>query len=254
VSNALLDAFNAHAGIVCAVGAGGKKTSLYALAAAHPGRVGYTATVFTARFPRRLNAHERITEAGDLPEQLAALREHPRIAYARPTPKSGRVAGVEPGLIGACHERGDFDLTLVKADGARMRAIKAPAAGEPVLPPAATTVLIVASAAAIGQPVDERIAHRPERLARVTGVEPGASLSAAAVGRLLAADDGGLQGIPPGATAIAVINAVDDATLRARAASAAQTALAATPRLERVVLTRHRGERDPVVTRIERAF
>ena len=36
----LLDVLEARAGIVCAVGAGGKKTTLYRLADLHPGRVG----------------------------------------------------------------------------------------------------------------------------------------------------------------------------------------------------------------------
>ena len=41
----LLDALEAHSGLVCFVGAGGKKTILYRLGAAHPGRVGITATL-----------------------------------------------------------------------------------------------------------------------------------------------------------------------------------------------------------------
>ena len=48
----LLDLLGARSGIVCAVGAGGKKTVLQHLAAAHPGRVAMTATgVTTSRRP-----------------------------------------------------------------------------------------------------------------------------------------------------------------------------------------------------------
>ena len=254
MSAALLDALNARTGIVCAVGAGGKKTTLYALAAAHPGRVGVTATVFMTSFSRRLGAHVLITQAPDVPALLHAPEAAAArcVAYARPSEKSGRVAGIAPEEVGACHATG-FDLTLVKADGARMRAIKAPAPGEPVLPPAPDTVLCIVSAGAIGAPLDEHTAHRPERIAAVTGLEAGAPITAEAVGRLLAAEDGAMQGIPAGAHAIAVINAVDDAAREHAARAAAQVALAANERLERVVLTCHRGDRDPLVGTIERA-
>ena len=251
MSERLLELLGAGRGIVCAVGAGGKKTTLYALAGAHPGRVGYTATVFTARFPRRLAARELITERADLPAALTELGGERRVAWARPSEKSGRVAGIDPALVAACHATG-FDVTLVKADGARMRSIKAPREDEPILPPEADTVLCLVSASAIGQPLDERVAHRPERVAAVTGLEPGAAITAEAVGRLLAAGDGALQGIPRGARAIAVINAVDDDERREQADAAARAALARTDRLERVVLTSHRGDGDPIVAVVER--
>ena len=253
MSAALIDALDAHDGIVCAVGAGGKKTTLYALAMAHPGRVGYTATVFAARFPRRLQAHALVTDRADLPAALASARAHDRVAYARPTEKPGRVAGVAPELIAECHRQGAFDLTLVKADGARMRAIKAPAEDEPVIPAGARTVLILVSAAAIGQPLDERIAHRPERITAVTGLQAGEAITPEAVGRLLAAETGGLQGVPAGATAIGVINAVDDPARRTAAERAARIALAASGRLARVVLTSHHDGSEPLVARVDRA-
>ena len=40
----LLTALNATRGVVCMVGAGGKKTTMYALAALHPGRVALSST------------------------------------------------------------------------------------------------------------------------------------------------------------------------------------------------------------------
>jgi probable selenium-dependent hydroxylase accessory protein YqeC len=253
MSERLLRLLGAEHGIVCAVGAGGKKTTLYALAAAHPGRVAMTATVFMTTFSRRLAAHRLITGEPDLVAAVAGTREHRRVAYARPSEKSGRVAGIPPELIAECHARGGFDVTLVKADGARMRAIKAPAPDEPVIPGTASTVLSVVSAAAIGAPLDERIAHRPERIEAVTGLRAGDTITPDAVGRLLAADRGGLQGIPDQARVIAVINAVDDAGRRTAADEAARVALRhGGHRIERVVLTCHRDGEDPVVDAIDR--
>lgn len=240
MTTSLLDALDARDGIICAVGAGGKKTTLYALAAEHPGRVGFTCTVFMARFSRHLAGARVITDADDpTPEVAAAAREQARVAWARPVEKSGRVGGVPPASVASCHAAGDFAVTLVKADGARMRAIKAPSAGEPIIPEAATTVLYVVSAAAFGAPLDADIAHRPERLAAVTGLACGETISARAVGRLLAARDGAGQNVPQRARLIAVINAVDDEARAGKARDAAEIALAASSRLDRVVLTRH---------------
>lgn len=252
MSDSLLDVLAARSGIICAVGAGGKKTTLYALAAAHPGRVGLTATVFTAKFPRRLGAHAIVSDADDLCSQVReAAALHRIVAWARPTEKSGRVAGISGEEVAQCHAAGGFDATFVKADGARMRGIKAPRADEPIVPAAADTVLPIVSAAVFGQPLSEQIAHRPERVAAVTGLSPGAAITPQAVGRLLAAAHGALQHTGR-ATVVPVINGVDDDAKRAAAADAAAVALASTDRFDRVVLTCHKGTADPLIGVVRR--
>ncbi|MEX1082177.1 MAG: selenium cofactor biosynthesis protein YqeC [Halofilum sp. (in: g-proteobacteria)] len=250
----LLDALEAHTGIVCAVGAGGKKTTLYALASEHPGPIGLTTTVFMTQFSRRLGPHaEVISDADDLAPIVreAASRERV-VAWARPTEKSGRVAGVAPGSVSACHAAGGFDVTYVKADGARMRGIKAPREGEPAIPPEADLVLPIVAATVIGRPLDADTAHRPERLTAVTGLEHGAAITAETVGRLLSASDGALQDVPDGARIVPVINAVDDDAHEREARHAAAIALAGSPRIERVVLTRHDRGGHHVVAVVER--
>jgi probable selenium-dependent hydroxylase accessory protein YqeC len=253
MTEALLDALAARNGIVCAVGAGGKKTTLNALALAHPGRVGLTATVFTAMFPRRLEAEAVVSDTPDLAARVAgAAGRARRVAWARPSEKSGRVAGIEPGEVAECHAAGGFEVTLVKADGARMRGIKAPNPDEPRIPPAATTVLPIVSAAVIGAALDETIAHRPERVAAVTGLARGDAITPEAVGRLLASPEGALQHVPRGAVVVPVINAVDDTARAERARRAARTALACSDRFERVVLTRHARDGAPWLERVRR--
>lgn len=248
----LLDALAARRGIVCAIGAGGKKTTLYAIAAAHPGRVGITTTVFMAPFPRTLDARQLLIETGHPATSVGEVAARTRrVAWARPAEKKGRVGGIAPTEVAACHDAGDFDVTFVKADGARMRAIKAPNEDEPVLPAEATTVLVLVSARAFGQPLDERIAHRPERITEITGLGAGATITPAAVGHLLASPEGLLRNIPEGARVIPVINAVDDEETHQLAREAAHTALGESSRFSRVVLTSHR-RRDPVVEVITR--
>jgi len=253
MSEALLDALEARSGIVCAVGAGGKKTTLYALAGAHGGRIGITTTVMMTTFSRRLDAERLITDETDIAAALAnAAAEHRRIAFARPSAKSGRVAGIAGDAVAACHRAAAFDATYVKADGARMRSIKAPREDEPVIPAEADVVLPIVSAAAFGAPLDEDIAHRVDQLAAVTGLQAGETITPDAVARLLASERGALQGTPARATVIPVINAVDDAERLGQAEAAARGALQRSPRIRRIVLTSH-GDADPLVETIEGA-
>ncbi|MDZ7829897.1 MAG: selenium cofactor biosynthesis protein YqeC [Halofilum sp. (in: g-proteobacteria)] len=252
MSRPLVEALGADRGIVSIVGAGGKKTTLYALAAAHPGRVGVTTTVFMAKFSRRLGGHEIVSAVPDLSQEIAVAGRRNRIvAWARPSDKPGRVGGVTPGEVLAAHDAGGFDVTLVKADGARMRAIKAPEADEPVPADGTTLVVPLVSAAAFGRPLNDTIAHRPERIAAVTGLQPNATITPEAVGILLASENGALKDIGD-ARVVPIINAVDDARLQEAAERTARAALDATDRFERVVLTSHRRRQEPLVDIIER--
>jgi probable selenium-dependent hydroxylase accessory protein YqeC len=167
------------------------------------------------------------------------------IAYAQPPPKPGRLGGVPPEVLARLHQEAGFDVTLIKADGARMRWIKAPAAGEPVLPPEAATVLALVSARIFGQPLSAAVAHRPEQLAAVIGTGPGERVTPEHVARLLTSERGALQGVG-GATVVAIINMVDDDDRRAAARAAARQVLATSDRLARVVLTRMTAM-DPLV-------
>ncbi len=232
----LAAALGISAGIVCAVGAGGKKSLLYALAREAVGRVGLTATVMTLRFPRRLAARVLIDEEDALRRALARPGGDGLFAYARPSDKRGRLSGLAPAAVAAIHAGGGFDLTLVKADGARMRGIKAPKSGEPLLPATTACVLPIVSAAAIGQRLDEHTAHRPERLAALVGAAPGDRLTAEHVARLLAARDGALQATED-MQVVPIINQVDDDERQQQARAAARGALARSDRFDRVALT-----------------
>lgn len=248
----LLDALCARSGIVCAVGAGGKKSTLYRLLAAHPGRAAFTSTVFTHVFPADLAADPVVAA----PEQivgavLEAATQHRKLAYACPSGKPGRYVGLAPADVARCHREAGFDVTLVKADGARMRLIKAPDAHEPNLVEGAATVLALVSARAIGLPLSARSAHRPECLAAVTGAAEGEALTPLHVARLIASPDGLLRGVGD-ASVVPVINMAESAAERALAHEAARIALDLSDRYRRVVVAAMRAA-DPLVEVVERA-
>lgn len=231
----LLQALGAEHGVVSAIGAGGKKTTLYRLLQAHSGRAGLTATAFTADFPEELGAQMIVAPAEQLLWQVPAAAG-PHVAYAQPSDKPQRVAGLDAESIARIHTEGRFELTLVKADGARMRRIKCPEPHEPSIPACTDTVLLVLSALALGKPLTDKVAHRPERVAAVTGLPLGAPIRPADLAAIFSREEGLLQGTE-GYRVIPVLNMVDDAELEAAGREVAQRALAECPRFERLVLT-----------------
>lgn len=248
----LLDLLHARSGVVCAVGAGGKKSTLYNLVERHPGKVALTASVFIARFPERLGLQEVIESEDTLEASLETFTDAQRLGFAAPSEKPGRYAGVDPALISRIHRATQRDVTFVKADGARMRWIKAPREGEPVIPANCTTVICVASARALGEPLSDEIAHRVPLLSKVTGVGRGDRIEPEHLARLMTHENGLLKNTD-GLTTAPVINMVDDEERERLAREAAEIALSKTDRFDRVVLATMRGIASPVVDVVERS-
>ncbi|MEJ2602672.1 MAG: selenium cofactor biosynthesis protein YqeC [Gammaproteobacteria bacterium] len=247
----LIDLLGVRDGITCVVGAGGKKSLLYRLVREHPARVALTATVHTTRFPADLPVARVVDDVGNLSGLVAAADRSRSVAYACPSGKPGRHAGVDPATIRAIHDDERFVATFVKADGARMRGIKAPSEDEPVLVPGVTTVVPVLSVGSVGEALTDRIAHRPERIEAITGLVRGATVTPEALGRLLASEQGGLRGAA-GADVAPVINMVDNDRREELARAAAVAALSMTTRFDRVVLCCLKRTAEPVVAVVTR--
>lgn len=246
----VVDILGARSGLVCAVGAGGKKTLLYQLARAHAGRVAFTTTVMTTFLPDDLGFEGFIGTDAELLERGREFRGRPRVGLFGPQGKPGRHGGLEPETIARLHEAGGFDVTLVKADGARMRWIKAPREHEPVLPPGTARVIGVLSARALGEPLTERIAHRVELVSEVTGCAPGDKFTPEHMGRLIASPVG-LRSGTEGAAFTAVLNAVDDPERETLSREAAEAALDLDAGLGRVILASMRNSEQPVIEVVE---
>ena len=237
----LLNIFNAEHGIVSCVGAGGKKTTMFRLACAHSGRVGITATAHIEFFPKDLPATNYIGDEEELLKAITADNESKRIAFARPSSRFGRRAGVSPESIQTFQNAGRFDLMVIKADGARSRFIKAPSAHEPALSPYSNTVIPILSAHVIGQPLSDAIAHRVDQFTAVTGLQAGETIEPAHIARLLSSAKGSLKSTSE-TMVVPMINMVDDAVLEKAARAAAEQALQMTDRFNKVVLAAMKKE------------
>src|SRR5680860_150121 len=236
----LVEALCATRGIICVVGAGGKKSTLYRLAAEHDGRVGITSTVVIPPFPDTLTGVRVIAQESALTSAVIEAARHERtVAFALPMVKYERLGAVAPAQITQIHAAAHFDVTLVKCDGARGRLIKAPGPEEPLIPAGAATVIPIVSARAIGKRLSERIAHRLTHITAITGARPGDLITPMHVARLLASPNGALKNVCE-ANVVPVINMVDNAKLETAAREAAEIALDLCDPMQRVVLTRMR--------------
>lgn len=234
----LLEILGAESGIVCLVGAGGKKSTIYRIASRFQGRLAVTSTVHTPPFRKRLASENVIGNKEELKDLIAGRSGARIVAYACPSDKKARFAGVDPGLVSDIHESCGFDLTLVKADGARLRWLKAPASHEPALPPRCHTLIPIASVRAVGEPLDHLVAHRPDLVAGLVGARVGDRITPGHIARLLAHPQGGMKYADRADQVVPVINMVDTADQRQTARLIASQLLQDSTRPDRVVLAR----------------
>lgn len=137
----------------------------------------------------------------------AALRGAGKSVVFAGARRGEKLVGVEPALVERIAPL--FDAVVVEADGAKGLPIKAPADHEPAIVPGSVLVVAIIGLDALGKPLDDRIAHRCERLAAVSGCAIGSPLGAEHVARLAAAPDGAFKGTPAGALKLLVLNKND---------------------------------------------
>ena len=229
----LIGALGATKGVVCLVGAGGKKTTMYALAQMHPGRVLLSST--THMYAYRTDRVDRVVMLADATARPPELASGRVVAMATQTDTAHRVGGVSAERLEEIHQQGHFDVCLIKADGARSRWIKTPGPNEPLILSFATTVIPVVSAQVLGRPLGTEIAHRPERVGRLLNMKLGDPFEERHLIELLASPAGSLKGVGDAAV-IPLINMVDTDEHRERARRIALAVLERTPRISRIVL------------------
>ena len=171
--------------LVALVGAGGKTSTLYALA--RQGVDNGIKVVITTT--THILPHPALPLAGSLTELTALLADRPAATwgrYALPDKLSGGGPPAEALAVA--------DLVLVEADGARLHPLKAPADHEPVIPPQADAVVAAAGLDCLGRPVGIAC-HRPERVCALLGVGMDHVLTPADVAAVLSHPQGGRKGV-----------------------------------------------------------
>ena len=196
--------------LIAIVGAGGKTTTMYTLAneLAQRGKRVITTTTTQIFYPEP-GATDTLIVASRTDTLLKkideALQQYHRVTVAGAVLRTEKLAGLQPEQPYELLVRSGADVVIVEADGARHRMIKAPAEHEPVIPLQTNVALLLMSAEVVNQTLSDRIAHRPELVAKVTGIDMGDVLSPAVIARLINSEQGALKNLPETASAYLLV-------------------------------------------------
>lgn len=171
--------------LVALVGAGGKTSTMYALAR-EGAQAGLRVVVTTTT---HIMPHPALPLTDHIEELPGLLAEHPVVTlgrFLRPD-KLSQAGRAEECLRWA-------GLVLVEADGARLHPLKAPAEHEPVIPAGAAAVVAAAGLDCVGRPIGD-ICHRPQLVAALLGVEENHILTPSDVAAVLSSPQGGRKGV-----------------------------------------------------------
>ena len=197
--------------VVALVGAGGKTTLCYRLAheALSLGwRVLVTTTTHMGTLPRETTGPVVVEQDEDPREGvLRALADEGIATLLGQRLRPDKLGGIAPERVDELAPLAD--LTLIEADGARQRSLKTPAPHEPVVPPSATLLVVVAALDALGQPLSEATVHRLERVAAATRRAPGGEIGIDDVVATLCDPEGYPARLWPGLRAGVFLNKVE---------------------------------------------
>jgi len=233
--------------VVSLVGAGGKTAAMFRLAGELTSEGWKVITTTTTMVRQNQRSQHTILEPDGstlLDKSRVALKKHSHITVASALREAeGKLVGVEPSLVDDLAALVDVDAIIVEADGAKGRSLKAPAAHEPVIPSSTTILVPMAAIDALGQPLDEKVAHRPELVAGLANLPPGEVVTTETISSVLLHRDGGLKDTPPGAAVVPLINKVTAVSVGS--ASEIARLLLEEPRVNRVLLGSV-AEEDPI--------
>jgi molybdenum cofactor cytidylyltransferase len=216
--------------IISVVGGGGKSALLFRLGRELPGRTVLTTT--TRIFAAQTARVQRSCCFGT-PEFRAAI-DSPGGLLVIGAVEGDKAKGVPVEVPAELLAAAEVDFVVVEADGSRMLPAKAPAEHEPVLPEETTLLVVAAGIDALAGPI-AKTCHRPERVAKLLGVDPKDPLDPAGLAKLLGHAQGGLKSVPRDARVVLLVNKVES-EVEWDAARALAVEACRNPRVDRVVL------------------
>lgn len=201
--------------VISITGAGGKTSLMYLLA---NGLSAAEKRVITTTTTRIMPPHRdqtgglvlKIRNANFLRRIKSRLDKarHVTVAY-RNLHGIGKLEGLDPEQVQKLPDQAAAAHIVIEADGAAMKPLKAPADHEPVVPPLTTLHIGVMGLDVIGQPLDDKHAFRPERIAEIAGIEVGDTITPEVLAHLAVHELGAFKGCPQNARKVLVLNKVD---------------------------------------------
>jgi probable selenium-dependent hydroxylase accessory protein YqeC len=205
--------------LVCFIGAGGKTTTMFALAQALKSLhkrilVTTTTNIFC---PEKHECDAVIVNDEPDPENFHTVTDGTITALGSGIVNGGKLAGVSKAFIDKLHQKNLFECILVECDGSKNRPIKAAAHYEPVVPANTTKTIGVIGLDAVGKPIAEQYVHRPELFCAVVNRCMGEIIDSEAVVNLIVSPQGLFKGVPAGCAKYVLLNKADNAQLKENA-------------------------------------
>lgn len=173
---------------VCLVGAGGKTSLMFQLAAEAKSRGDRVLVTTSTKIQQPLsNLYDEIDLTGRLFADTEISTAKIYVA-GRPAPMDAKLVGCDGGIFKK--ERNRFNLVLIEADGAARKPLKGWNDTEPVIPSSTTHTIGILDITTLGQTIDDDLVHRLSIFSEITGAEKGEQIGLSHLEKLLTSDRG----------------------------------------------------------------
>lgn len=157
--------------VVSIIGAGGKTSLMYRLAAeARDAGLAVLVTTSTRIFIPQPEMYDAIDLSGSAFAHAQTASAGIYVA-GMPDADEGKMRGVHESKLSGCMKR--FDLILVEADGSARKPLKGWKDSEPVLFPQTTLTIGVLDVQTLGRPIDSELVHRLDLFQNLTDAVEG---------------------------------------------------------------------------------
>jgi len=204
--------------VVAFVGAGGKTSAMFRCARDRAPALVTTSTHLGVWQASLADRHFIWAHGTPLPDLEAQLASGITLVTGSIDPESRRCSGLSLAQMEILRQlAGYHDLPLfIEADGARLKALKAPGADEPVIPAFVDAVVVVAGLTGLGKKLEDEVVFRSEVFGRLGDLELDDVITPSALARVLAHPEGGLKNIPAGARRLVILNQADTPILQSQ--------------------------------------
>ena len=199
--------------LITLVGAGGKTTTMFALAEELRlfGKKVLVTTTTAIFYPLRNQYDYIIVKESYSKEMFLETGVHVAkiVVFGRAVNPMGKLLGAQAEDIDRIFKDNIFDFILVEGDGSRGKPIKAPAVYEPVVPSMTTKVVGLIGMDAIGKKINSEYVHRPEIFCSITNSSMDDNIDAKIVSKLVFNKNGLYKNAPLGCKKYLIFNKVD---------------------------------------------
>lgn len=193
--------------MVALVGAGGKTTTMMALALEYKALHKNVMVTTTTRIYMPPDEFWDYSFIGTRPASAdAAVPDGSVTVVGEAVEGDGKLVGVGREWLDSIYQESVYDIILIEADGSKGKPLKAPASYEPVIPAACTHVIGIIGMDAFGQPMSDRWIHRLPEFLEVTGGEIDQEIDVNALIKLIGSPDGLFKNSPEKAARILLLN------------------------------------------------